>query len=416
MTDAVPETPDKLWARARKALSSGAHREAVELYECYLATAPAGDERRPAGRECVFHALARLGEWAEIEARARRSLAEDGATAAAERYLGEALIQAGRLDEAHAALERALALNPELTEARNLLAVAARQGREGQDEAPTRWRAWPQKTSRFDDLDGVIRRHVLHGVRRERFIRRETVFMTLGSCFADNLAKALRARGFDVRAEPIGEEVNSTRANRALLEWVANGAVDGATTAMAEAYGEATRARLGERIAAADVIVLTIGVAPIHVDRQTGEFAFMHARSQTAREHFMRANVMRTTTVQENVDNIRRIIEVVRGLSARDPRFVLTVSPVPLGATSEYGSAVIADCVSKSTLRVACEEVIRSSDDRVHYWPSFEMVRWLGPLMQRPAFGEDDGNTRHVSAWLVERIINSFVEWHSADA
>jgi hypothetical protein len=416
-------TARELWSSARLARSTGRYREAVGLYDRYLSEARPDDPRIVPGIECIFLCLARLAEWPEVEARARQVIADRGASAIAERYLGEAMIQTGRPAEAREALERALELNPELTEARNLLAVATTpaRGEATEDGAAkvvgrTRWRIWPQKQRQFAKLEQVVGKHVLEGVPRERFIRPETVFMTLGSCFAENLAKRLRERGYEVRSEAIGEEVNSTRANRALVEWVAQGVIDGPTAAMSDAYGEATRQRMREWIAAADVFVLTIGVAPTFVDKETGEFTFMYARSPTARDHFMRANVMRTSTVQENVDNIRRVIEVVRGMSERDPRFVLTVSPVPLAATSEYGSPVIADCVSKSTLRVACEEVMRSAGDRVHYWPSFEIVRWLGPLMQRPAYAEDDENTRHVSNWLVELIIKNFVEWHSVEA
>ena len=53
------------------------------------------------------------------------------------------------------------------------------------------------------------------------------------------------------------------------------------------------------------------------------------------------------------------------------------------------------------------------------YWPSFEIVRWLGVHYTRPeapVFGAEDGNTRHVSTWLVDMIVELFIQHHSAAA
>jgi hypothetical protein len=129
---------------------------------------------------------------------------------------------------------------------------------------------------------------------------------------------------------------------------------------------------------------------------------------------------MRTTTVAENVHNIRCIIELLRRLSGRDPWIVVTVSPVPLSGTTEFSSAIIADCISKSTLRLACHEVLSAgAGPRAQYWPSFEIVRWLGAHLgpdHPPAYGADDGNSRHVSGWLVEVIIDLFLDRYARGA
>ena len=47
----------------------------------------------------------------------------------------------------------------------------------------------------------------------------------------------------------------------------------------------------------------------------------------------------------------------------------------------------------------------------VVYWPSFEIVRWLGPHLPRPPFAEEDGKTRHVSLWVRDLIIGLFLEY-----
>jgi hypothetical protein len=120
--------------------------------------------------------------------------------------------------------------------------------------------------------------------------------------------------------------------------------------------------------------------------------------------------------VQENADNIAAIIEAVRRIAARKIDVVLTVSPVPLSGTTEFASAVIADCLSKSTLRLACQQVLSRRPPGVFYWPSFEIVRWLGPhfgSLQPDVYGAHDGNTRHVSPWLVDIIVDLFLEHYA---
>jgi len=65
--------------------------------------------------------------------------------------------------------------------------------------------------------------------------------------------------------------------------------------------------------------------------------------------------------------------------------------------------------VSKTTLRAALHEVMQESrPEEVYYWPSFEIVRWLGGHTTLPAFGTDDAVSRHVSNWMVEVIVDRF--------
>ena len=93
-----------------------------------------------------------------------------------------------------------------------------------------------------------------------------------------------------------------------------------------------------------------------------------------------------------------------------DAPIVLTLSPVPLNATFRGISCVAADCVSKSTLRVALDGVVGRGLENVYYWPSFEIVRWVGGHVPWPAYGFNRGDSRHVTRYLVAQIIDAFVE------
>jgi hypothetical protein len=93
---------------------------------------------------------------------------------------------------------------------------------------------------------------------------------------------------------------------------------------------------------------------------------------------------------------------------------VYSVSPVPLNRAVGLGMPpVMADCLSKSTLRVNVDTFLRSAPEGIFYWPSFEIVRWLG-AHTGPAYGADDGQTRHVNRALVDTIVEKFLNHYGS--
>ena len=388
---------------------------AVEFYQKAL-TNPKGmlfGKKRRGAYGMAARCAARLGDWEGVEATARDGLGEFPELPNLLQALGEALIHLGRLEEAEAALGRALEVNPEQDGARALLAMMQGGAAEKRKSQPVR--SFPNRTSTFEKPMAVIGRYLLRDRPKAPFIRPDTVFLTVGSCFAQNLARRLRTADFKTYSEEIGEEVNSTYANRYLLDWVENGATDAPTQAMDRAYGPASRARLRHAFGASQVVVMTLGVAACFFD-ETGAFVFTPQDARTTADA-LAGHLMRTTTVAENVENIERIIQSVRRLSGPEVKIVLTVSPVPMAGTTEFDSAVTADCISKSTLRLACHEVVTAhAQDGVLYWPSFEIVRWLGPHFgpELPrVYGAEDRNARHVSEWIVDLIVRQFLHFHA---
>ncbi len=397
----------ELWREGRR-------EPAVDLLEAVLGgrhgSVDRSMERRVYSRLLVF--ASSMG-WPRKEALARQAVSSLPEDALGWRHLGEAMLRQGRYDEAEPLLLKAIEIDPENEDARLLLVMARRRVNPSEEPA-ARPRPWPDRRQHFEDPRRLIERYLLRAYPAQRFIRPDTAFMTLGSCFADNLARHLKSQGHHVIGESIGEEVNSTYANRWLLKWVEEGAVDGPTRVMDEVFGPQRRERLRKGLVWADALVLTLGVAPCFFDRETGEFAFSALNSATGRQYLEQHCVMRTTSVAENVANIHEILRTAERIAGRQHRIVLTVSPVPLAGTTETYSAVTADCLSKSTLRLACEEAIGQRPDLI-YWPSFEIVRWLGVHYTRPdapVFGAEDGSSRHVSDWLVELIMQLFLENH----
>jgi hypothetical protein len=369
----------------------------------------------------ALNCAARLKLWEFTESLARRAIAANPDLAIAHARLGEALIAAERRGEAVASLQQALALDPADEDARVLLHIARRPP--APPQAAPRTRVWPVRQAAFDDPAELVRRYLLRGHPAEFAIGPDTTFTTIGSCFAHSLGKRLKGAGYVVRNEEIGEEVNSPLANRELFAWIERGPASPIGETMEALFGAEARLRMRSALESSDVVVLTLGVAPCFFEATGSEngggaFVFLPNGSSTARDYLQTQCVMRTTTVAENVAAIDDILAAIARISRRGAKVVLTVSPVPLSGSSEFQSAIVADCLSKSTLRLACHEAItKRTEGDVAYWPSFEIVRWLGGHFSPgtpPAFGADDGNTRHVSRWLVKMIVGLFLEHYAA--
>jgi hypothetical protein len=411
------ETPSDAYVAAIGLWKRVKHREAVALLEQVANGAHGPVDAAFVQR--VFRKLLNYAsrmDWRETERLAREAIERAPGEAFGHRYLGEALMHQGQPEQARLSLRYAVDLDPLDEDARVILTVLER-GAPKSERTGHQIRPWPARQQNFNDPRRVIERYILSGYPARPFVHKGTTFMTMGSCFAENLADRLERAGYGVHSEKIGEEINSTYANRYLLDWIENGPGDGPTRAIDEVFGPARRERLRRALQSSQALILTLGVAPCFEDRETGEFAFSTLGSAVGRDDLIQRCRMRTTTVAENVANLVAILESAERIAGHELQVVLTVSPVPLAATMEHYSAVLADCVSKSTLRLACEEVLQKRPGTI-YWPSFEIVRWFGAHYSEgvsPVFGADDNISRHVSTWLVDLIVEQFISVHSLE-
>jgi tetratricopeptide (TPR) repeat protein len=269
---------------------------------------------------------------------------------------------------------------------------------------------YPDHVSAFDDLRSAVKTYLIGSSAPARtFLGPGARGFTMGSCFAGRIARELERLGQPTLFLQLAETVNTTHANLELLRWL-TGNDDGSFQAYLkqelEQRGQ-TREGVLQALAQAQFIVYTLGVAPAFFHRETGKFR-PHEPQDFKQFEFLRDYVYRTTSVEENVANLRAIRELLR-LVTPDAAMVLTVSPVPFTATFEMDSAVVADCISKSTLRAAAHEFLKAPAADAIYYPSFEIVRWLSGHIGR-VFGNDDGNNHHVSDALVTLIVELFVE------
>lgn len=415
--DRLPEALDA----ARQAIAIGGQERPLAHYVVGEILARKDRTLRQAAAEFATAALLRPN-WAEACFRAGVSYSNCGDCVQAEHWgkaaleiradypealwlVARSLLEQDRPGEALAYFERMYAVAPNARglreEIEKLRAPISRANR----IRPARH---PRLVSEYEDFEAFAEKHVLGIVSGIKpFLTRESKVFTAGSCFAVNIANGLKVLGIDTATVGVPEEINSTFANRYLFDWILCGPTEGTQT-FQEFFSEEKRLHFRDSLSAADVVVISLGVAPCYFDRKTGAFAFTIGSHFYSQEH-----VFRTTTVRENVENIKAIIALLQSLNPA-VRIVLTVSPVPLKGTFEMQSAVVADCVSKSTLRVAAHDVASALPDRVIYWPSFELVRWYGAHVG-PVFGNDDESAFHVSEDLVLRICRMFVRRFSVE-
>ena len=275
---------------------------------------------------------------------------------------------------------------------------------------------WPVHGAIADikQMGQVVTDHLIaHFAGADKFIRPDFSFVTMGSCFARNIGRALTGKGYQVYNTELVEEATNSYALKYFFEWIA-GTADDKFTAMFEALlGAEERESLAHAVRSADCMILTFGVAPGLFHEASGEFAFTNRHRDKTNFAYLEGDyALRTTSVAENVDNIRRILDIVRLLNP-SCRMVMSVSPVPLTATDEMPSVIIADCVSKATIRLAVHEITAARPEIV-YWPSFEMFRWLSGHADFKVFGSDDGVGRHTNRDMVDLAIGLFIDSFAA--
>ncbi|MEQ1897821.1 MAG: GSCFA domain-containing protein [Vicinamibacterales bacterium] len=264
------------------------------------------------------------------------------------------------------------------------------------------------------DLTRVIREYVLPGhAPTVPMLDQTHPVVTLGSCFARELRRRLSLAGVNASRFWIPPGLNNTFAILDFFSWCATGQQTGAgfryervaTGEIRQWMPEAKRRNYVEFFSGVGAFVFTIGLAEVWQDRETGGVFWRGIPDEIfdANRH-----VSRLTTVEENTGNLRRIIALVRELNPTAP-IILTLSPVPLMATFRDISCLTADCVSKSVLRVALDQVMSDRLAGVYYWPSFEIVKWVGANLPWSAYGQK-GEARKINHRLVAIIIDEFME------
>ena len=150
------------------------------------------------------------------------------------------------------------------------------------------------------------------------------------------------------------------------------------------------------------LIILTLGLNESWVHKPTGlhcnriDPKIIHSR----REDF-ELEILGYEEVLTCLSGIYELIQ--RHHKSGDFQLVVTVSPVPMQTTFQSCDIIIANELSKSTLRSAAG-FFCSGIQNVTYYPSYEMVRFTKPeLAWRP-------DRVHVNKSMVQHIVRNFID------
>lgn len=286
---------------------------------------------------------------------------------------------------------------------------------------------------------------VLPDLYRAKFaIDRGMPIATAGSCFAQHIGRAMRARGFKVLdAEPappgldeataasFGYGIYSARyANiytvRQFVQlvsealgrftpaervWEKDGRYFDAMRPSVEPQGLATAELVLEHRAyhlsavltvlrEAEVLVFTMGLTEAWADRDTG-CVYPTAPGTIAGTFDARRHVFRNQTYPEIAADFEVLRELLHEINP-GLRMLVTVSPVPLTATASEDHVLVASTYSKSVLRAVAGDMAGRFDD-VDYFPSYEVI--TGAKARGRFFGD---NLRTVEPIGVATVMATF--------
>ena len=255
----------------------------------------------------------------------------------------------------------------------------------------------------------------------EQKIDHSQPILSLGSCFADNIAKRLQRAKFDTTAAPTGilfnpesiaraiERFDRAREDKGSLPTIkelhqANGVwynydfhsslshID-ANVALAQ-MNEAIM-RGAEALAEAKVVIITFGTAFVYRLNESGDVvANCHKQPQR----------LFSREMLSAEDIVQRYNALLQGPLA-DKRVIFTLSPV-----RHLGDGLEQNSLSKATLRVAIAEIV-AKNNNADYFPSYEIM--MDELRDYRFYADD---MAHPSALAVEYIWERFSQTALSEA
>lgn len=217
--------------------------------------------------------------------------------------------------------------------------------------------------------------------------------ITFGSCFAVNIGRVLKERGFDVYSMLVAEDINSTFNNLLLLKRVFLGEKSAVSEEILKVPGMDYDVLRREFESATD-IVFTLGNI-FHLEGENGPTV---NATETAS--------LKAESIAETLAYLEKIFLILE--EHTKGKILVSVSPVPISGYrgNEFKSAMEADCVSKSQLRAVLQACLRKHPG-ITYIPTFEIFRWMPAHQSFATFGVDDGNCRHLSRSHVARVMDA---------
>ena len=286
---------------------------------------------------------------------------------------------------------------------------------------------WPS----YEEKDQRTLSGELFTSKDNKFVTKSTKIVSLGSCFAVEIAKWLQRNNYNYVAteDTRGEDgLQKSSANWGLIfntpscsqvvEWAF-----GYDTPPCHVYplGNILRDPFREDVEypldqadliknhwdlhvkhsktaleTAELIIITVGLNEVYEYLPTGHY--LHRTPWMLNPMCWRPKIL---TVTDNINYLTNSINKIRSHNSKC-KFIISVSPVPLFRTFRKDCHVVAATGhSKAVLRLAVEEVCNQIAD-CFYFPSFETVMYPGEL------DSWQSDYRHVSRAIVNKVMKTF--------
>lgn len=258
---------------------------------------------------------------------------------------------------------------------------------------------FPRIHARMDNIESSLDRYIFGPGYEPKFrIEKDTHILTMGSCFAANIAGFLASFGFHVTNFASSEEASPATFPR-LLESILN--------------REDSTVRESIRNSPSLCIIFTAGVGEMLRMREGDVVDASVLQQNPARMRSIEAvEIFPPETISAN------ILAAFAAIKAINPqaKLVCTVSPVPLEASFNNSAGVmVRNAYSKAALMLGVQQAC-SGHEEISYFPSFEIVKEWASLAGVQAFAANDGMPRHVSRNLVLIICLMFLKYFVGEA
>ena len=243
----------------------------------------------------------------------------------------------------------------------------------------------------------------------KRSIDYSSNIMSLGSCFASNMAERLAERKFRVCSSPTGilfnpasialsielmakgyriTESDLVECNGGFSSYLFHSDFSSSNKSTALEQMQQALSRGSKALESASHLIITLGTAWVYRLKESGEVV--------ANCHKQPASIFsrELLTTEQIINNLETIL---RHTSAH---LILTISPV-----RHLGEGMEDNSLSKALLRVAVAEFARRHSERVDYFPAFEAL--IDDLRDYRFYGED---LVHPSKMAVDYIAERFFE------
>lgn len=264
------------------------------------------------------------------------------------------------------------------------------------------------------EFDEVVNTGIIRGYEPDApLISKTTRIITAGSCFAENVAKQLNAAGYAINHAAFTDNLFTPLALQLFMDCLR----EERWQEMQANWGIGDEGpALRQAICSGAVLIITFGLSTVWVDKRTGLPTLdPTTKTHTADGHGVRklpdprVYAMSQMSVADIKASMSGIISSIRAMSPAAP-VILTVSPIPLAFSASNQPVIVADCLSKSGLRISIDELRSSPLPGVYYFPSFEILRWFATMIEPIWF--EDGILSHIRHDWINYTVSKFRQFY----